>query len=200
VATTYGSCLPRQAVPALSFCGHPSEGETTMATRGHVSARGWPAPMNLAGRWLSGGSHDDAVADDELILSFLGRLPAAKRQPNLLFGAARHLLGFPPIPEASHSLVAWRGSSGATRRTEPSTRSNEPLACGGGSTASCAIRFCRWPTSRSHRVKDESSTRHGQPWERLHDPPIHQGDRSALVGLDLGTALLFGIEHPRQST
>jgi hypothetical protein len=34
-----------------------------------------------------------AVADDPLVLTFLDKLPAAKRQPNLLFAAACHLLG-----------------------------------------------------------------------------------------------------------
>ncbi len=36
-----------------------------------------------------------AVADDPLVLGFLDTLPAAKRQPNLLFAVARYLLGAP---------------------------------------------------------------------------------------------------------
>jgi hypothetical protein len=35
------------------------------------------------------------VAGDPLILGFLDALPAAKRQPNLLFAAAYYLLGAP---------------------------------------------------------------------------------------------------------
>ena len=34
-----------------------------------------------------------AVAGDEAILGFLGSLPPEKRQPNLLFAAARYLRG-----------------------------------------------------------------------------------------------------------
>jgi len=36
-----------------------------------------------------------SVADDTAMLRFLGSLPPEKRQPNLLFGAARYLLGDP---------------------------------------------------------------------------------------------------------
>ena len=36
-----------------------------------------------------------AVAGDPGIVSFVASLPAAKRQPNLLFAAARYLLGAP---------------------------------------------------------------------------------------------------------
>jgi hypothetical protein len=35
----------------------------------------------------------DAVADDRVVLDFLGALPPIKRQPNLLFAAARYVLG-----------------------------------------------------------------------------------------------------------
>ena len=37
----------------------------------------------------------NAVADDPLVLAFLDDLPPGKRQPNLLFAAARYLLGEP---------------------------------------------------------------------------------------------------------
>jgi len=66
------------------------------------------------------------VADDDAILSFLASLPPAKRQPNLLFAAARSLLGAPPEPESLRSLVADGGRSllsscapGARRRMSP---------------------------------------------------------------------------------
>ena len=39
-----------------------------------------------------------AVAGDEAILRFLGSLPPEKRQPNLLFAAARYLRGAPGQP------------------------------------------------------------------------------------------------------
>jgi hypothetical protein len=36
-----------------------------------------------------------SVAEDRDVLAFLGSLPPEKRQPNLLFAAARYLLGDP---------------------------------------------------------------------------------------------------------
>ena len=46
-----------------------------------------------------------SVADDELILEFLATLPRAKRQPNLLFAAARYLLDAPPDIGTLRTLV-----------------------------------------------------------------------------------------------
>ncbi len=46
-----------------------------------------------------------AVAGDELILGFLAGLPAPKRQPNLLFAAARYVLGAPPDLGTLRALV-----------------------------------------------------------------------------------------------
>jgi hypothetical protein len=45
-----------------------------------------------------------AVAEDAAILAFLEGLPRAKRQPNLLFAAARWQLG-----EMAVGLGCWRG-------------------------------------------------------------------------------------------
>jgi Uncharacterized protein conserved in bacteria (DUF2332) len=49
------------------------------------------------------------VADNALLLEFLGQLPADKRQPNLLFAAARYLLGTPADADTLLDLVAKRG-------------------------------------------------------------------------------------------
>ena len=54
-----------------------------------------------------------AVAGDPGIVSFVASLPAAKRQPNLLFAAARYLLGAPASIGSLRDLVAtprpnWR--------------------------------------------------------------------------------------------
>jgi Uncharacterized protein conserved in bacteria (DUF2332) len=46
------------------------------------------ATYEAAGRSPAYEQLANAVAEDGLILSFLGRLPASKRQPNLLFAAA----------------------------------------------------------------------------------------------------------------
>lgn len=47
------------------------------------------ARLEAAGRAPAYERLAEAVAGDEEILDFLARLPAAKRQPNLLFAAAR---------------------------------------------------------------------------------------------------------------
>ena len=51
-----------------------------------------------------------AVAADDLILEFLGTLPRAKRQPNLLFAAARYLLDAPPAIGTLRTLVQENGT------------------------------------------------------------------------------------------
>ena len=50
-----------------------------------------------------------AVAGDEAILGFLGSLPPEKRQPNLLFAAARYLRG--------DARPAWTGYANWSART-----------------------------------------------------------------------------------
>jgi hypothetical protein len=71
----------------------------------------------------------EAVAAEEDILGFLVRLPAEKRQPNLLFAAARYLLGVPADIHALRGLVRDRADELAgiirTRRTQ----TNEPARC-----------------------------------------------------------------------
>ena len=63
-----------------------------------------------------------AVADDPLVLTFLDKLPAAKRQPNPLFAAACYLLGEPADLAALRRLVDGRadelGRTMLARRTQ----------------------------------------------------------------------------------
>jgi hypothetical protein len=70
-----------------------------------------------------------AVAGDDLILSFLAQLPAAKRQPNPLFAAARYLLGSPPEPTSLHSLVAERPDELSSVMLARRTQTNEAARC-----------------------------------------------------------------------
>ena len=70
-----------------------------------------------------------AVAEDGLVLSFLERLPLAKRQPNLLFGAARYLLGSPPGPDSLRSLVSERPGELAEVMRARRTQTNEAARC-----------------------------------------------------------------------
>lgn len=70
-----------------------------------------------------------SVAEDAAVLRFLGSLPPEKRQPNLLFAAARYLLGAMPDLDGLRELAtrdrsALAGVIGARR-----TQTNEPARC-----------------------------------------------------------------------
>ncbi|MFI7006418.1 DUF2332 domain-containing protein [Streptomyces sp. NPDC050145] len=70
-----------------------------------------------------------AVASDPDVLSFLSTLPPDKRQPNLLFAAARHLLHTAPDADALRELAT--AQAGRLRATMLSrrTQTNEPGRC-----------------------------------------------------------------------
>ncbi len=70
-----------------------------------------------------------AVARDDMVMSFLERLPAAKRQPNLLFGAARYLLGSPAEHASLRSLVSERPEELAEVMLARRTQTNEAARC-----------------------------------------------------------------------
>lgn len=70
-----------------------------------------------------------AVAGDGGLLRFLESLPRAKRQPNLLFAAARYLLGAPPDIGALRDLLARRGADLAAVMLDRRTQTNEPARC-----------------------------------------------------------------------
>jgi hypothetical protein len=70
-----------------------------------------------------------AVAADRTILAFLATLPRPKQQPNLLFAAARYLLGQPADHERLHDLVS-RDPAALTRvMLARRTQTNEPARC-----------------------------------------------------------------------
>jgi prepilin-type processing-associated H-X9-DG protein len=70
-----------------------------------------------------------SVADDDLVLEFLGTLPSAKRQPNLLFAAARYLLDGPPGIGTLRTLVRLNGTDLAQVMLARRTQTNEPARC-----------------------------------------------------------------------
>jgi hypothetical protein len=70
-----------------------------------------------------------AVAEDELVLGFLEGLDRPRRQPNLLFAAARYLLGTIPDPESLHALVAERARELAEVMSTRRTQTNEAARC-----------------------------------------------------------------------
>ena len=69
------------------------------------------------------------VAADQLVLRFLGTLPVAKRQPNLLFAVARYLLGAPADITALRSLVRDKGGELAAGMRARRTQTNEAARC-----------------------------------------------------------------------
>jgi Uncharacterized protein conserved in bacteria (DUF2332) len=71
----------------------------------------------------------ESVAGDSALVSFIASLPPPKRQPNLLFAAARYLLGAPPaigpLRELASQSRAELTQVIMTRRTQ----TNEPARC-----------------------------------------------------------------------
>jgi hypothetical protein len=70
-----------------------------------------------------------SVADDDQILGFLAALPPAKRQPNLLFAAARYLLGTPADIATLRTLIRRSGTELAQLMLARRTQTNEPARC-----------------------------------------------------------------------
>jgi hypothetical protein len=71
----------------------------------------------------------ESVADDGRVLAFLDELPPAKRQPNLLFAAARYLLGQPPDIDSIRALVVGGGADLREVMLARSTQTNEAARC-----------------------------------------------------------------------
>ena len=70
-----------------------------------------------------------AVGRDQPVLAFLATLPPAKRQPNLLFAAARYLLGAPPVIGSLGDLVRRYGAELTQVIMTRRTQTNEPARC-----------------------------------------------------------------------
>ncbi|MGH3218156.1 MAG: DUF2332 domain-containing protein [Streptosporangiaceae bacterium] len=71
----------------------------------------------------------EAVACSGMVLGFLGTLPEAKRQPNLLFAAARYLLGEPADIAALRGLITRDAAGLAEVMLARRTQTNEPARC-----------------------------------------------------------------------
>jgi hypothetical protein len=87
------------------------------------------ARLEAAGRSLAYEQLALAVAGDAAILAFLHGLPPAKRQPNLLFGAARWILGSPAGIGSLLSLVTGRPAELAAVMAARRTQTNEAARC-----------------------------------------------------------------------
>jgi hypothetical protein len=71
----------------------------------------------------------ERVADDSDVVRFLESLPPDKRQPNLLFAAARYVLGVPADIERLRALVRQAPDELAEVILSRRTQTNEPARC-----------------------------------------------------------------------
>ena len=78
------------------------------ARDGSDTARYRAFAAEARGRSPQYGTSPGTAGRDQQVLAFLATLPPAKRQPNLLFAAARYLLGEPADLTALHTLLTGR--------------------------------------------------------------------------------------------
>jgi len=71
----------------------------------------------------------EAVAADATLVNFIASLPPARRQPNLLFAAARYLLGTPPGLGPLRELVRQSRPELTQLILTRRTQTNEPARC-----------------------------------------------------------------------
>lgn len=92
------------------------------------SYRGF-ARLEAAGRSSDYEALAIAVANDPDVLGFLAQLPKAKRQPNLLFAAARHVLGGIPDLHGVRTLATSGAEEFTAVMLARRTQTNEPGRC-----------------------------------------------------------------------
>ena len=71
----------------------------------------------------------ESVAGDSALVSFIASLPPPKRQPNLLFAAARYLLGAPPSIGPLRELASQSPAELSQVILARRTQTNEPARC-----------------------------------------------------------------------
>ena len=87
------------------------------------------ARQQARGRSAAYESLAEAVAGDPDLCAYVAALPADKRQPNLLFAAARYLLGGPADPGTLRELVSQSGAELTEVILARRTQTNEPARC-----------------------------------------------------------------------
>ena len=87
------------------------------------------AQREAAGRSPAYESLAFAVADDPVVLAYLQSLPSGKRQPNLLFAAARYLLESVPRIGDLRQLILEQQDGLRTVMMDRRTQTNEPARC-----------------------------------------------------------------------
>ena len=87
------------------------------------------ARLEARGRSAAYETLAEAVADDAPLVSFIASLPPEKRQPNLLFAAARYLLGAPPAIGPLRELASQSRAELTQLILTRRTQTNEPARC-----------------------------------------------------------------------
>jgi len=112
---------PAGTVRFMWMHGHDLELSAAENYRAFAEEAGGRSPVYAA---LAG-----SVAEDTAILRFLGSLPPGKRQPNLLFAAARYLLGGPGDLDGLQALVSQNAAELSEVMLARRTQTNEPARC-----------------------------------------------------------------------
>lgn len=108
---------------AKRIAGHP--GEVDAVVRAYRAF----ARREARGRSAEYEALAESVAADAALVGFIAALPPAKRQPQLVFAAARYLLGTPPGIGQLRDL-AGRSPAELTRVIlARGTQTNEPARC-----------------------------------------------------------------------
>jgi hypothetical protein len=87
------------------------------------------ARLEAHGRSAAYESLAEAVAGDAGLVEFIATLPPAKQQPQLVFAAARYLLGSPPVIGQLRTLVARSAADLTQVIMSRRTQTNEPARC-----------------------------------------------------------------------
>ena len=87
------------------------------------------ARLEARGRSAAYEALAESVAGDTALVSFIASLPPEKRQPNLLFAAARYLLGAPPAIGPLRELASQSRAELTHLILTRRTQTNEPARC-----------------------------------------------------------------------
>jgi len=87
------------------------------------------ARLEAAGRSPTYAALATAVADAPDVLAYLSTLPPEKRQPNLLFAAARHITADIPTINTLRALVTMQAATLTQIMLTRRTQTNEPARC-----------------------------------------------------------------------
>jgi hypothetical protein len=110
----------------VSSAGSAGNGEPVGAV---VRAYRRFARQEARGRSAAYEALAESVADDAELAEFIVSLPAAKRQPQLVFAAARYLLGAPPGIDQLRDLIRQSPADLTQVILARGTQTNEPGRC-----------------------------------------------------------------------